>query len=299
VMLGLGESRDRRNACSLEPALLHRTVGDVQPPGDQLGGLPQDEEMQHSGFRSRRLYEHVVPRRALFQLVPWLAESTEDSPTSPQKGAVRKVPFYVHLIHTETSEKRQTTESRDWYCRMPNSRPDSNSRSTAAFIERHRLIVRPMAGKLAWKHSLLHEREDLVASGMLGLVKAAESYDPRRGTPERFWAWSHVRMEMLVRHRDSRQWEALKSPLDENIPAPVGAAAPEPHPRWARLPSMERRMLELLHQGCSEREIVRGRLLGSEAHPNNRGSAPIGERRVKQIHKSAIQHALECLPPAA
>jgi len=85
-----------------------------------------------------------------------------------------------------------------------------------------------MAEKLAWKYNLLHDLEDLDASGMLGLVKAAESYDPRRGTPERFWAWSQIRLEILRQHRDSRQWDALKSPLDE-IPEPAAPAmlAPE------------------------------------------------------------------------
>ena len=185
----------------------------------------------------------------------------------------------------------------------PKRQPASVSHQEA-FIDRHIQIVEPMARKLARQLHIPHEVEDVIASGRLGLVRAAATYNPAKGGRERFWAWSCIRLEILNRHRDARIWAWRGRPLTETMAAPPLSARAEPDPLPINsLPQLEQKVLRLLYEeGLSEHAICRRHLLGRAPHHNeNKRKVPIGWRRVRRIRDSALRHLKDTLSdrPAA
>ena len=176
------------------------------------------------------------------------------------------------------------------------------SQGAQSFIDRHLMIVRPMAGRLARQLCAAHEVEDVTHAGMLGLVKAAVTYNPEKGT-ERFWAWACIRREILSSYAhgkdqhsgsDAYTYTTRRRPLNEAIH--VAVAEDRPHveedlPTYPVLTERQQQLLRLIYEeGMSERRVAREHLLGHASHANNKSrTAPIGLRRVVKEHRDALQ----------
>ena len=89
-------------------------------------------------------------------------------------------------------------------------------------VEAHTMLIAPMARILARSLPASIEIDDLVGAGQLGLIQAAETYDPAKhgGAPFSAWARVKIRGAMLDSIR-RRHWT--------NATAPGLEEAPEPH----------------------------------------------------------------------
>lgn len=64
--------------------------------------------------------------------------------------------------------------------------------SITAIVEQYTPLVHKIVNKYAWM-SPAHSRDDLVQEGLLGIVKAIETFDLERGTRFMTWAYPQVR----------------------------------------------------------------------------------------------------------
>ena len=67
-----------------------------------------------------------------------------------------------------------------------------DSRSITAIVEQYTPLVHKIVNKYAWM-SPAHSREDLVQEGLMGVVRAIETYDIKRGTVFMTWVYPQVR----------------------------------------------------------------------------------------------------------
>ena len=67
-----------------------------------------------------------------------------------------------------------------------------DSRSITKIVEQYTPLVHKIVNKYAWM-SPTHAREDLVQEGLLGIVKAIETFDLTRGTRFMTWVYPQVR----------------------------------------------------------------------------------------------------------
>lgn len=67
-------------------------------------------------------------------------------------------------------------------------------------VHQHQEMVRPIA--LHYGHCSREACDDLIQVGMLGLIRAAELFDPRQGTPFTVFARPHIRGAILHHLRD-------------------------------------------------------------------------------------------------
>ena len=67
-----------------------------------------------------------------------------------------------------------------------------DARSITTLIEQYTPLVHKIVNKYAWM-SPSHSREDLVQEGLLGIVKAIETFDLERGTRFMTWVYPQVR----------------------------------------------------------------------------------------------------------
>jgi RNA polymerase sporulation-specific sigma factor len=85
-----------------------------------------------------------------------------------------------------------------------------DSRSITAIVTQYTPLVHKIVNKYAWM-SPSHSREDLVQEGLLGVVKAIETFDLQRGTQFMTWVYPQVRGAVQrVARKDNR---APKYPL--------------------------------------------------------------------------------------
>jgi RNA polymerase sporulation-specific sigma factor len=76
--------------------------------------------------------------------------------------------------------------------------------SITAVVEQYTPLVHKIVNKYAWM-SPSHSREDLVQEGLLGIVKAIETFDLQRGTRFMTWVYPQVRGAVQgVARRDNR-----------------------------------------------------------------------------------------------
>jgi RNA polymerase sporulation-specific sigma factor len=76
--------------------------------------------------------------------------------------------------------------------------------SITAVVEQYTPLVHKIVNKYAWM-SPAHSREDLVQEGLLGIVKAIETFDLQRGTRFMTWVYPQVRGAVQgVARRDNR-----------------------------------------------------------------------------------------------
>ena len=146
-----------------------------------------------------------------------------------------------------------------------------------------------MAQRMARQFLVTNELPDVIQTGIVGLVKAASSYNPEKGT-ERFWAWSCIRHEIQSAYAwgtrqhsggDGYLWNSCRRPLTEGLakPTPTPNPEPPPLPQYASLTPTQQRLIELLYdEGLSERGVVRqrGRMSGH------------AQRRVHSEHLAAL-----------
>lgn len=79
-----------------------------------------------------------------------------------------------------------------------------DARSITALVEQYTPLVHKIVNKYAWM-SPTHSREDLVQEGLLGVVKAIETFDLERGTRFMTWVYPQVRGAVQgVARRDNR-----------------------------------------------------------------------------------------------
>mgnify|MGYP006279804145 CR=1 FL=1 len=79
-----------------------------------------------------------------------------------------------------------------------------DSRSITAIIEQYTPLVHKIVNKYAWM-SPTHSRDDLVQEGLLGVVKAIETFDLERGTRFMTWVYPQVRGAVQgVARKDNR-----------------------------------------------------------------------------------------------
>jgi len=79
-----------------------------------------------------------------------------------------------------------------------------DARSITAIVEQYTPLVHKIVNKYAWM-SPRHSREDLVQEGLLGVVKAIETFDLERGTRFMTWVYPTVRGAVQgVARRDNR-----------------------------------------------------------------------------------------------
>ena len=67
-----------------------------------------------------------------------------------------------------------------------------DARSITAIVNQYTPLVHKIVNKYAWM-SPSHSREDLVQEGLLGVVKAIETFDLNRGTRFMTWVYPQVR----------------------------------------------------------------------------------------------------------
>ena len=171
------------------------------------------------------------------------------------------------------------------------SRPDSD------FLARHGEIVQGMARRMARQFRVTNELQDVIHTGIVGLVKAASTYRPDKGT-ERFWAWSCVRLEILSAYAcgahqhsggDGYQWNSCRRPLNEALQKAMPAPDPElpPMPLYAALTPRQQRLIELIYdEGLSERAVVRARSMETRSR-----------KRVHSEHVGALNTLRQALKP--
>ena len=85
-----------------------------------------------------------------------------------------------------------------------------DARSISAIVEQYTPLVQKIVNKYAWM-SPSHSREDLVQEGLLGVVKAIETFDLTRGT--RFMTWVYPQVRGAVQGVARRDLRLPKYPL--------------------------------------------------------------------------------------
>ena len=79
-----------------------------------------------------------------------------------------------------------------------------DARSITAIVKQYTPLVHKIVSKYAWM-SPRHSREDLVQEGLLGIVKAIETFDLERGTRFMTWVYPTVRGAVQgVARKDNR-----------------------------------------------------------------------------------------------
>jgi len=79
-----------------------------------------------------------------------------------------------------------------------------DARSITAIVKQYTPLVHKIVQKYAWM-SPTHSREDLVQEGLLGIVKAIETFDLQRGTRFMTWVYPQVRGAVQgVARKDNR-----------------------------------------------------------------------------------------------
>ena len=70
-----------------------------------------------------------------------------------------------------------------------------DARSISAIVEQYTPLVQKIVNKYAWM-SPVHSREDLVQEGLLGVVRAIETFEVERG--HRFMTWVYPKVRGAV-----------------------------------------------------------------------------------------------------
>jgi RNA polymerase sporulation-specific sigma factor len=79
-----------------------------------------------------------------------------------------------------------------------------DARSITAIVQQYTPLVHKIVNKYAWM-SPTHSREDLVQEGLMGIVKALETFDLERGTRFMTWVYPQVRGAVQgVARKDNR-----------------------------------------------------------------------------------------------
>jgi DNA-directed RNA polymerase specialized sigma24 family protein len=157
-----------------------------------------------------------------------------------------------------------------------------------------------MAARLARQLHVEHEIEDVIQTGLVGLLKAASTYNPSIGATERFWAWSRVRLEILSAYStgarqhsggDASWWATQTDPLTAAAQKTAPETPPPPGlPCIDCLQSLQQELLRLIYEdGLSERTIAAKHLLGAAAHTKSKRPVAISRRRVAKEHAAALE----------
>lgn len=157
-----------------------------------------------------------------------------------------------------------------------------------ALIDSHLSLVRPAARRLIAGLPACFELDDLVSEGVLGLMKAAASYNPALGVPFPAWALVKIRGEMLQYVRDEARRhteelfeltaeQALQTEPFAETDAELSREGVMQHVRhaWDALPPRERKVLYWYYVRQQDMRAI-GEQLG------------ISKGRVCHLHKRAL-----------
>jgi RNA polymerase sporulation-specific sigma factor len=106
-----------------------------------------------------------------------------------------------------------------------------DERSITAIVEQYTPLVHKIVNRYAWM-SPQHSREDLVQEGLLGIVKAIETFDLERGTRFMTWVYPQVRgaVQGVARKENRLPKYALsleQSDWSKNLEDPTPYEVPE------------------------------------------------------------------------
>lgn len=160
-------------------------------------------------------------------------------------------------------------------------------------VEAHLHIVEPIARRLLITLPITFELEDLIAQGNLGLVKAADRYDPARhdGAPFDAYARHVVRGSMLDSVR-RRNWVAATAPRLEDAPEPTAM------PSYDQAIDQRDREISIVayFEGLPERERIVMEAYYVESEPTLRDVArtlEISIHIVTRLHQKAVRRIRE------
>jgi RNA polymerase sigma-B factor len=178
---------------------------------------------------------------------------------------------------------------------LPSPTTGRGLRQRNRLVEAHRDLVRPLA--LHYAHRSPEPLEDLQQVGLIGLIRAAELYQPQQGTPFPAFARPHIRGAILHHLRDvaprvrlpRRQAERLERLLKEEGKGPGGRGD-----GTASIPAEERALLLRQRQLCRPLPLE-GPLLDCLATPEAEEAS--GASQEPQRAASAVRGLLERLEP--
>ncbi len=177
------------------------------------------------------------------------------------------------------------------------SRPSASRalRQRNRLVEAHRDLVRPLA--LHYARRCPEPLEDLHQVGLIGLIRAAELYQPEQGTPFPAFARPHIRGAILHHLRDvaprvrlpRRQAERLERLLKEE-----GQGLPRPGLAKLSISAEERALLLRQRQLCRALPLDGPLLDGLAAQDQEEATLPNQERSQAAL---AMRGLLERLDP--
>lgn len=177
------------------------------------------------------------------------------------------------------------------------SRPSSTRalRQRNRLVEAHRDLVRPLA--LHYAHRCPEPLEDLHQVGLIGLIRAAELYRPKQGTPFPAFARPHIRGAILHHLRDvaprvrlpRRQAERLERLLKEE-----GQGQLRPGATKLSIPAEERALLLRQRQLCRPLPLEGPLLDGLATQEPEAAAEPNPERKQSAL---VVRGLLERLEP--
>lgn len=148
-------------------------------------------------------------------------------------------------------------------------------------------LVEPIARRLAFGLPPSVDLDDLMQEGMLGLLQAAETYDPQRGAAARSWAFAKISFAIRDAIRDNLKTEFL--PLWASA-VPQVPAEPD-RPAAARDDLAEILAAEMAGLTPLERAIVQAIYEENETLHSLRKSRllGIGWRVLRRSHDTALE----------
>ena len=115
-----------------------------------------------------------------------------------ERAVSRPLPIGQNDVYLR--ELRKTMQNED----LLQKAVKGDARSITAIVKQYTPLVHKIVNKYAWM-SPQHSREDLVQEGLLGVVKAIETFDLERGTRFMTWVYPTVRGAVQgVARKDNR-----------------------------------------------------------------------------------------------
>ena len=90
-----------------------------------------------------------------------------------------------------------------------------DARSITKIVEQYTPLVHKIVNKYAWM-APTHSREDLVQEGLLGVVKAIQTFDIERGNRLMTWVYPNVRIAVQSAARKENKRPKFPLPLDQS-----------------------------------------------------------------------------------
>jgi RNA polymerase sigma factor (sigma-70 family) len=159
-----------------------------------------------------------------------------------------------------------------------------------ALVEANMDLVKIVANRILSRVPPSIELDDLVQAGYLGLIDAAEKFDPGKKVPFRGYAYLRIRGEIIDSFRRSEYREATHESLDRPDSLIYAQADHEIERNVERWQTKERLLRMLDRSGVDKRErVVLANMYVAEDNQTHIGKTlGICSSRVSQIHRGAL-----------